>query len=213
MPPVRLPGPPTIAALMLAAILTAWIGIWGPIKLDVLREWQTLLAAIIAPSIAIVAALIAYRGAMAGVNLEREIHHRQQASSKLGLHLRLISQMQRLLEDAIFTGDHLRDEVEHAKKHEDDNVKNPVTLNDDYDEVEKAWERLELLPAAAFEPLDLIRTNLRIAKGLRNNRADGENFLRWRAVQYVRRCEKLSKHAEEIIPILKASIEELKRFE
>jgi hypothetical protein len=43
-----LPGLPTVAALMLCAIIAAWLGIAGPIDASKLQNWQPLIAAIIA---------------------------------------------------------------------------------------------------------------------------------------------------------------------
>jgi hypothetical protein len=37
-----------MAALMLAATLTAWLGLWGPLNLSPIREWQTLVASFLA---------------------------------------------------------------------------------------------------------------------------------------------------------------------
>jgi hypothetical protein len=51
-----LPGLPTMSALLLAAILTAWLGIWGPISLEGLAKWQTLTGACIAADGVFVAA-------------------------------------------------------------------------------------------------------------------------------------------------------------
>jgi hypothetical protein len=64
----RLPGLPTMSALMLAATIAAALGIWGPFDVSKIKEWQTLLAA----CIAIAAAVIAYLAAK--VNFERSLH-------------------------------------------------------------------------------------------------------------------------------------------
>jgi hypothetical protein len=37
-----------MAALMLAAILSAWLGVWGPLDLSSIKEWQTLVASLLA---------------------------------------------------------------------------------------------------------------------------------------------------------------------
>jgi hypothetical protein len=44
----KLPSLPTFSALMLSAILTVWLGLWGPISVDGVARWQTLIAAVIA---------------------------------------------------------------------------------------------------------------------------------------------------------------------
>jgi hypothetical protein len=43
-----LPGLPTFSALMLSAMLAAWLGVSGPISHDFLYRWQTLIGAMIA---------------------------------------------------------------------------------------------------------------------------------------------------------------------
>jgi hypothetical protein len=96
----RLPGLPTISALMLAAIITAALGLWGTFDLTKLKEWQTLLAAVIAPSIAICAAWIAYKAAMAKVEHDREEGARRRNSERLGLFLRLRAALRQTLSDA-----------------------------------------------------------------------------------------------------------------
>jgi hypothetical protein len=45
-----------MSALLLAAILTVWFGIWGPISLDDLAKWQTLIGACITATGVFVAA-------------------------------------------------------------------------------------------------------------------------------------------------------------
>src|SRR6516165_7374506 len=51
-----LPGLPTMAALMLSALITVWLGLWGPIDIQKLKDWQPLMASIIAPTIVLGAA-------------------------------------------------------------------------------------------------------------------------------------------------------------
>ena len=67
-----LPGLPTMAALMLSALITVWLGLWGPIDIQKLKDWQPLMASIIAPTIVLGAATLAYLAAMAKVNHDRQ---------------------------------------------------------------------------------------------------------------------------------------------
>lgn len=89
-----------MSALMLAAMIAAALGLWGPLDLTELKEWQTLLAAVVAPSIAICAAWIAYRGAMAKVEHDREEGARARNNARLGLFLRLRAALRQTLSDA-----------------------------------------------------------------------------------------------------------------
>src|ERR1035437_3087036 len=43
-----LPGLPTFAALMLAAMIAVWLGVAGPVELAKIKGWQTLIAAFVA---------------------------------------------------------------------------------------------------------------------------------------------------------------------
>ena len=43
-----LPGPTAMINLMLAGILTAWLGILGPVDVSHLKDWQTLISAVVA---------------------------------------------------------------------------------------------------------------------------------------------------------------------
>jgi hypothetical protein len=61
MKPLSLPGLPTMIALMLCAILVAWLGVWGTLDLSKLEKWQTLIAAAIAAVGVLVAGSIAVR--------------------------------------------------------------------------------------------------------------------------------------------------------
>lgn len=51
-----LPGLPTMSALLLAVIFTAWLGILGPISLEGIAKWQTLIGALITAAGVFVAA-------------------------------------------------------------------------------------------------------------------------------------------------------------
>jgi hypothetical protein len=54
-----LPGLPTMAALMLSAMIAGWIGLFGPLDFSKIKEWQTLAAAIIAATGVLLTALVA----------------------------------------------------------------------------------------------------------------------------------------------------------
>jgi hypothetical protein len=48
MKPSHLPGLPTVAALMLSAMIAVWLGVSGPLNLSALQTWQTLIVGILA---------------------------------------------------------------------------------------------------------------------------------------------------------------------
>ena len=63
----QLPGLPTMVVLMLTAILTVWLGIWGPLDLSRLEKWQTLTGSILAIGGVVLTAIVAVR------NVRRQI--------------------------------------------------------------------------------------------------------------------------------------------
>lgn len=93
MPKARLPGLPTMAALLLAATLPVLVIFNGPIpaSYDVLKDFQPLIAALVALISAggvLFGATLAYRAALKKVNLDREIHERDARRRQRGVLLR-----------------------------------------------------------------------------------------------------------------------------
>ena len=89
-----------MAALMLSALITVWLGLWGPIDIQKLKDWQPLMASIIAPTIVLGAATLAYLAAMAKVNHDRQEAERQRNRERLGLFLRLRASLWRVMFEA-----------------------------------------------------------------------------------------------------------------
>lgn len=80
----KLPGLPTMSALMLSAVLATWLSVAGPPNL---KDWQTLIAS----CIALIGGGLAYKGAMAKVKFDRDIHEKSFERQELGVYLRLRS--------------------------------------------------------------------------------------------------------------------------
>jgi hypothetical protein len=80
MPYSQLPGPQTIAALMLSAVIVSAVAIKGPIPIpyEVVKDFQPLIAA----AVALCAAALAYSGAKAKVNFDRSIHEANELRRK-----------------------------------------------------------------------------------------------------------------------------------
>jgi hypothetical protein len=71
---------------MLCTLIVVWLGLWGPLlDLEKLRDCQPLMASIVAPTIALGAATLAYHSAMAKVYHDREEAERRRNSERLGL--------------------------------------------------------------------------------------------------------------------------------
>jgi hypothetical protein len=93
MPTPRLPGLPTFAGLMLAAMLAASTTIVGPVPFsyEVLKDFQPLIAAgvaFISAAVVFIGAALAYRASMAKVALDREIHEREVRRRQRGVLIR-----------------------------------------------------------------------------------------------------------------------------
>lgn len=140
-----------VSFLILTAVLAAWLSISGPPNL---KEWQTLIASVIA----LVGGTLAYRGAMAKVGLDRELHDRQVSRETTAVMLRLAfatEMFEREVETAVgwMTPLGLFQDI-HVKA-KDLKIEAPP-------EFAEAWASLELLPRHAMLALLTIRYELRV---------------------------------------------------
>jgi hypothetical protein len=150
-----------MAAFMLSAILVAWLGFAGPLDLSALnfpapsfdlselKNWQTLIAA----GVALLAAGLAYRGAMAKVNFDREAAQKAELRRKLAL----LRQLQ-------FVSQEIRDSAEQmcgTWKH----IHLNTTIHSGYawlefkepKELSTAWDNLDILPDEANVAINGVR--------------------------------------------------------
>lgn len=134
----------TISAIMLAGILTVWLGIWGPLSWPALKEWQTLMSAIIAPSLALIPATIAYKAAMKNVNFQRSEAERRRESERLALFIRLQHAADKMATEATRASLKIK-LVQHAPI-EITISKRDLVLHDQI-ELDEAWRCANLLPA------------------------------------------------------------------
>jgi hypothetical protein len=122
-----------------------------------LRDWQTVVAAVIAFG----AGTLAYRGAMAKVNEDRDRERRELDRRKLGLYLRLRFGLERLSNHAAAK------EFVILPLEENDGTRrvNPMVeverlRLDNREELEEAWNNLDLLPNAVAAEIDWLRREL-----------------------------------------------------
>jgi hypothetical protein len=155
----NLPGLPTISALGAAILITVWLGVDGPIELEKLKEWQTLMAAIIAPSIAFLAAIVAYKAAMAKVNFDREVHEKTMQRHRRGLMLRL----RFALEHNISQGAALLDTINLQSEKGGEVSVTPQTFAAISTplELDEAWKDLGLFDALLTNKIAVIKTQFR----------------------------------------------------
>jgi tetratricopeptide (TPR) repeat protein len=214
MPKSRLPGLPTSAALMLTAILPVAVTFTGriPTSYEVLRDFQTTIAAFVAVG----AATLAYRAAMAKVALDREIHNRQQTYLRLGLYRRLTSQLDRLLSEIDNALGFLNVELATAAKQNSKTVKWEnwlLIIEGKYEEIEEAWQKIELLLSEAFEHLDTIRSSLARVQEIYKDHDEDETVNRWTCKRYFDGCWEIHTHAQLFAGELAAALARMKEFE
>jgi hypothetical protein len=144
---------------MLSALVAVWLGIAGPIDLSRLKEWQTLLAAIIAPSIAFGAAIVAYNAAMAKVSFDRKVHEETVQRQWRGLLLRL----RFALEHFIKHGEALSDMVklQAGTAGEITVTAKMLVMTSTPFELEEAWKDLGLFDESLAKEIAEIKTQCR----------------------------------------------------
>jgi hypothetical protein len=89
-----------IGLLIFSALLTVWLGVLGPTNTTTWKEWQPLMASVLAIGGALIVyrgAKLAYSAAMAKVDLDREVHARESARLTLGVCIRLEFSLRQLL--------------------------------------------------------------------------------------------------------------------
>jgi len=127
-----------------------WLGVWGPLDLNALKEWQTLLSALVA----LAAATIAYRVGMAKVNLDREL---AVDGKRLGLQLRLSFALNQLWPQAASVAD----ATNPFKLYNKQKIVPISTLTIlEPPEIAEAWGNLELLSKDVNLRLLIIRSAL-----------------------------------------------------
>jgi hypothetical protein len=206
-----LPGTPTITGLILTVVIVIWLGLWGPLDLEMLKGWQTLLAAVIAPSIALYAATLAYRGAMAKVELDREEAERKRVANRQGIYLRLRYRTARLASDASTALESLR--VFPAKAKMAATYYRPLT--EKIEELEEAWKNLELLPPTVGDAVEVLVASQGIMREMANSieKAEEEMQIEIFTDIFKKNCERVANHSQAVSRYLELAIERLKKFD
>lgn len=159
----NLPGLPTISALMLTAVLTVWLGLWGAVDLSKLEKWQTLMTGFVA----IVAAGIAYRGATAKVRFDQEVLAAEYTRRKLALYLKVEIALTQLAERAWWASARLghSQSVQHYTKRD--------FALDEPPELEEAWAFLDYFPRHLIAEIRNVRQCLRELAAIKADFGDG----------------------------------------
>lgn len=149
----KLPGAGLLSALLLVVVLGVWLGIFGPISLDGLHRWQTVLASLVA----VVAAVIAYAAAMAKVRLDRKIANEQIMRRALAIFLKLEFAIQVLRQEA-------RDLQKKVDAWGTGPFKPSALAISEPKELLEAWETLDLFPSNLIMALRMLRAVLIVYK-------------------------------------------------
>lgn len=153
----RLPGAEFPVLLMFVILLTTWLGVIGPIDMAVLKDWQPLMAALIALG----AASMAYLAAMAKVKLDREMSERAVLRHKLALYLKIEFTLQVLGAEAR--------RIEQKTKWTLLSTKT-VSCADisivEPPEIAEAWNYLDVFPMQTVQALRIVRSSLRKSRML-----------------------------------------------
>ncbi|MGJ5000547.1 hypothetical protein ACQR10_04435 [Bradyrhizobium sp. HKCCYLRH2060] len=145
-----------IAALILTVVLTVWLGLWGPFEISKLQQWQTVMAAIIAPTLALIPATIAYKGAMAKVDHDRQEAERRRNNERLGLYLRLRASLRRTHADAFSRVELIEDKQLSQILWGLRISPNMITVYNP-PEVQEAWQALHLIPPSVIVNIEALK--------------------------------------------------------
>lgn len=138
-----------MSALLFAGILSVWLGIAGPINIEGLHRWQTLLASFVA----VIAATIAYSAAMAKVKQDRKISEEQILRRGLAIFLKLEFAIQVLRQEARDLEKKVGDSRNKSFKTADLAILEPK-------EMLEAWDTLDLFPPNLMQALRILRASL-----------------------------------------------------
>lgn len=146
--------------LLLAGVLAAWLGIWGPINFDFnkLKDWQPLMAA----TIALGAGFLAYTGAIAKVRFDRETIERDLKRQRSRLMMRVSYALTMLHFDVEqmlkSTGEKLQDKEAYPS----------VILKDliitEPPELDEAWNNLDIFDVKVISALTRTKVAFRSMK-------------------------------------------------
>jgi hypothetical protein len=147
-------GLASAVGIVLILMMVTWLGLWGPLDLSKLEKWQTLTAGIIA----LMAAIVAYRGATAKVRHDREVLASETARLRLSVHLRVDFANREIRTHADELADLLREAMSRV-------VPMPpgvdTLLINEPPELQAVWDRLDLLPKHLIYEIARIRQLIR----------------------------------------------------
>ncbi len=75
----RYAGMASAVGIVLILTMIAWLGLWGPVKLEAIKDWQTFIAAMIA----LAAAAVAWNTAMAKLRFDQSVQETAERRKRL----------------------------------------------------------------------------------------------------------------------------------
>jgi hypothetical protein len=175
---------------------------------DVLKDFQPMIAALVA----LAAASLAYRGAMAKVELDREMAARQRAKDRLGLLLRFTSQLRRMKSETERNANSIKTMVETAARENARRIdywgKADFSL-EQFGEIDRAWDQLELLPSEAFELLEKLREDLLFMTSVNNQFKIEEEIAIYSAQHLMKLIQDVHDDAVALISVTESASKEL----
>jgi hypothetical protein len=171
--------------LLFTVVLTVWLGIsgritWGfdgPVTahriLNYLQKWQTLAAgclAILAATVALRGAKLAYRGAMAKVDFDKEVHERDVRRKRRGIFLRVAFALLVMRHDAEFYAGEIKDPPWSVTKIFDLSTINLRTAKD----IDEAWSNLDVFPREVANLISDLRVALFNVEDARRRLGNGD---------------------------------------
>lgn len=158
--------------IVLILMIVTWLGLWGPVELSHLKEWQTLTTGVLA----LIAGCIAYTGATAKVRQDREIVAVETARRKLALYLKSEIAFRTLAERA----HEMQTGLIHPPEGKDKIVdRRTLFAIEEPQELEEAWTYLDLFPREILAEIRAVRISLRELTALSNNYS-GWDVFNWR---------------------------------
>jgi hypothetical protein len=138
-----------MVGLMLTAVLATWLCVVGPPNF---KEWQTLIAS----CIALVGGALAYRGAMAKVEFDREVAAKNAARTKVGVYLRLEASLRLLEIETSYRLGILEERLATEQKFHTASAQIECPK-----ELDEAWQELHLFPTGIAQRIANIRGAIR----------------------------------------------------
>lgn len=167
----RYAGLASAVGIVLILMIATWLNFWGPIDVSHLKDWQTLMTGVLA----LVAAGIAYRGAIAKVRHDREVLAAENMRRKVALYLKLDLACRALSEQA----QEMDGRLSFPPIGEDRVVRRDEFKLSEPPELEEAWTYLDLFPVKAIAQVRNIRGKLRELS--RHYERVGETAIPWRS--------------------------------